>query len=60
LVAVARKLLNSLVRPDGNTTGVSILAFEFDGKRQDILIEAVPDVAAHRYSKKPNVIVTTI
>jgi putative ABC transport system substrate-binding protein len=29
-------------RPDGNTTGVSILAFETDGKRQDILIEAVP------------------
>jgi hypothetical protein len=26
----------------GNTTGVSILAFQADGKRQDILIEAVP------------------
>jgi putative ABC transport system substrate-binding protein len=35
-------LVNSLARPDGNTTGVSILAFELDGKRQDILIEAVP------------------
>ena len=35
-------LVNSLARPDGNTTGVSILAFEVDGKRQDILIEAVP------------------
>ena len=35
-------LVNSLARPDGNTTGVSILADEFDGKRQDILIEAVP------------------
>ena len=35
-------LVNSLSRPDGNTTGVSILAFEADGKRQDILIEAVP------------------
>jgi putative tryptophan/tyrosine transport system substrate-binding protein len=34
--------VNSLSRPDGNTTGVSILAFEADGKRQDILIEAVP------------------
>jgi hypothetical protein len=31
-----------LARPDGNTTGVSILAFEAEGKRQDILIEAVP------------------
>ena len=35
-------LVNSLARPDGNTTGVSILATELDGKRQDILIEAVP------------------
>ena len=35
-------LVNSLARPDGNTTGVSILAAELDGKRQDILIEAVP------------------
>jgi putative ABC transport system substrate-binding protein len=34
--------VNSLSRPDGNTTGVSILAEEADGKRQDILIEAVP------------------
>ena len=36
------RLVNSLARPDGNTTGVSLLAFELDGKRQDILIEAVP------------------
>ena len=35
-------LVTSLARPDGNTTGVSILAAELDGKRQDILIEAVP------------------
>jgi putative ABC transport system substrate-binding protein len=35
-------LVTSLARPDGNTTGVSFLAFESDGKRQDILIEAVP------------------
>jgi putative ABC transport system substrate-binding protein len=34
--------VNSLARPDGNTTGVSFLAFDADGKRQDILIEAVP------------------
>jgi putative tryptophan/tyrosine transport system substrate-binding protein len=37
-------LVNSLARPDGNTTGVSILGRETDGKRQDILIEAVPDL----------------
>ena len=35
-------LVTSLARPEGNTTGVSILAAELDGKRQDILIEAVP------------------
>jgi putative ABC transport system substrate-binding protein len=35
-------LVTSLARPDGNITGVSILATEADGKRQDILIEAVP------------------
>jgi putative ABC transport system substrate-binding protein len=34
--------VKSLSRPDGNTTGVSFLAFEANGKRQDILIEAVP------------------
>jgi putative ABC transport system substrate-binding protein len=36
------RLVNSLARPDGNTTGVSLLAAELDGKRQEILIEAVP------------------
>jgi len=35
-------LVNSMARPDGNTTGVSILAMELDGKRQELLIEAVP------------------
>jgi putative tryptophan/tyrosine transport system substrate-binding protein len=34
--------VKSLARPDGNTTGVSVLAVDLDGKRQDILIEAVP------------------
>ena len=34
--------MNSLARPNGNTTGLSILATELDGKRQEILIEAVP------------------
>jgi hypothetical protein len=35
-------LVASMARPDGNTTGVSILALELDGKRQEILIDAVP------------------
>jgi putative ABC transport system substrate-binding protein len=39
---VGAGLVNSMARPDGNTTGFSILATELDGKRQEILIEAVP------------------
>ena len=35
-------LVASQARPDGNTTGVNIFAIEPDGKRQEILIEAVP------------------
>jgi putative ABC transport system substrate-binding protein len=47
IVAVHRDMLGSglvtsLARPDGNMTGVSMLVDEADGKRQDILIEAVP------------------
>ena len=37
-------LVNSLARPNGNTTGLTILAAELDGKRQEILIEAVPGI----------------
>jgi ABC-type uncharacterized transport system substrate-binding protein len=36
--------VTSLAKPGGNTTGVTILASELDGKRQEILIEAVPGV----------------
>jgi putative ABC transport system substrate-binding protein len=39
---LAAGLVTSLARPDGNITGVSMLADDADGKRQDILIEAVP------------------
>jgi putative ABC transport system substrate-binding protein len=31
-----------MARPEGNTTGVSVLAVDLDGKRQELLIEAVP------------------
>ena len=37
-------LVPSMRRPGGNTTGVSLLARELDGKRQDLLIEAVPGI----------------
>jgi putative tryptophan/tyrosine transport system substrate-binding protein len=38
---VGEGLVDSLARPTGNTTGLSIFAGELDGKRQEILIEAV-------------------
>jgi putative ABC transport system substrate-binding protein len=41
---VGEGVVDSLARPNGNTTGVSILATELDGKRQDILIDAVPGI----------------
>jgi putative ABC transport system substrate-binding protein len=37
-------LVASLVKPDTNITGVSILATELDVKRQELLIEAVPGI----------------
>jgi putative tryptophan/tyrosine transport system substrate-binding protein len=39
---VAAGFVRSLARPGGNTTGVSLLSTELDGKRQEILMEAVP------------------
>ena len=39
---VAEGLVASLARPGGNTTGLSIMSPELNGKRQEILIEAVP------------------
>ena len=39
---VGQGFVRSLDRPGGNTTGVTLLASELDGKRQEILIEAVP------------------
>ncbi len=39
---VGSGLVRSLSHPGGNTTGVSLLASDLDGKRQEILIEFVP------------------
>ena len=44
---VGSGLVNSLARPGGNTTGMSILATELDGKRQGILIEASAGSSTH-------------
>src|SRR5262249_38389612 len=43
---VAAGFAASLARPGGNITGSSLMSPHLDGKRQDILIEAVP--GAHR------------
>jgi putative ABC transport system substrate-binding protein len=39
---VGSGMVNSLARPDGNITGTSLLSTELDGKRLEILIEALP------------------
>ena len=39
---VGEGFVSSMARPNGNTTGVSILATELDGKRQEVLTEAIP------------------
>jgi len=39
---VADGLVASLARPGGNITGLSLLSPELDGKRQEILLEAIP------------------
>ena len=39
---LAAGLVKSLARPGGNITGMSLLSPELDGKRQEIMIEAVP------------------
>jgi putative ABC transport system substrate-binding protein len=41
---VGAGLVRSLARPGGNTTGVSILAGDLDGKRQEVLLEFLPGV----------------
>ena len=51
---VGEGLVSSLARPNGNTTGVSILATELDGKRQEILIEAVPGLRRMAALADPN------
>jgi putative ABC transport system substrate-binding protein len=41
---VADGVVASLAHPGGNTTGLSLLSPELDGKRQEILLEALPGV----------------
>lgn len=39
---VADGLVSSLAHPNGNTTGISLISPDLDGKRGDLLLEAVP------------------
>jgi putative ABC transport system substrate-binding protein len=39
---IAEGLVSSIARPDGNTTGISLLSPDLDGKRGDLLLDAVP------------------
>jgi putative ABC transport system substrate-binding protein len=41
---VGAGLVRSLAHPGGNTTGVSILAADLDGKRQEVLLEFLPGI----------------
>src|ERR1051326_2761536 len=52
---VADGLVPSMRRPGGNTTGISVLAPELDGKRQDLIIEAVPGIRRIATLADPNV-----
>jgi putative ABC transport system substrate-binding protein len=54
---VAEKAVASLGHPGGNITGISILASELDGKRQEILIEMLSGV--HRIAALADPAVTT-
>jgi putative tryptophan/tyrosine transport system substrate-binding protein len=51
---VGSGLVNSLAHPGGNTTGLSFLAAELNGKRQEILIEAVPGLRRMAALADPN------
>ena len=49
---VGAGFVRSLARPGGNVTGVS-LTFEVDGKRQDLLMEAMPEARRFAFLTDP-------
>jgi putative tryptophan/tyrosine transport system substrate-binding protein len=50
---VAAGLIASVARPGGNLTGVSIMSFELDPKRLDLLSELVPQAKAIAFIENP-------
>jgi hypothetical protein len=52
---VAEGLVSSLARPDGNTTGISLISPDLDGKRCDLLLEALPGLRHVAVLADPNV-----
>jgi putative ABC transport system substrate-binding protein len=52
---VGEGLVQSLARPGRNSTGVSILSPELDGKRQDLLIEVAPRARRIAALADPNI-----
>jgi putative tryptophan/tyrosine transport system substrate-binding protein len=51
-LTVAAGFVRSFARPGGNVTGVT-LAFDIDGKRQDIPMDAVPDARRFAFLTDP-------
>jgi putative ABC transport system substrate-binding protein len=51
---VGSGLVRSMGSPGGNTTGVSLLATQLDGKRQDILLEMMPGLRRMAALADPN------
>ena len=49
---VGQGLAASLARPGGNITGISILATELDGKRQEILMDLVNLLPPHSHARR--------
>lgn len=46
--------MGSIARPGGNTTGISIFATELDGKRQELLMELLPNARRMAVVADPN------
>lgn len=52
---LAEGLASSLARPDHNTTGISLLSPDLDGKRGELLLEAIPGLRHVAVLADPNV-----